>query len=68
MTHEQIEHNKKVSDEFTKKISQLSPWFEEPYMKKHIMHIISLLHCFAMKMYSSRRKKKILLIKIEHEN
>jgi len=22
--------------------------------------IISLLHCFAMKMYSSRRKKKLL--------
>lgn len=34
MTHEQIEHNKKVSDEFTKKITQLSPWFEEPYIKK----------------------------------
>lgn len=25
--------------------------------------IISLLHCFAMKMYSARRKKKITLIK-----
>ena len=37
MTHEQIEHNKKVSDEFTKKITQLGPWFEESYMKKHIM-------------------------------
>lgn len=39
MTHEQIEHNKKVSGEFTKKITQLGPWFEEPYMKKHIMPV-----------------------------
>lgn len=30
--------------------------------------IISLLHCFAMKMYSSRRKKKITLIKEDLEN
>lgn len=30
--------------------------------------IISLLHCFAMKMYSSRRKKKINLIKEDLEN
>lgn len=30
--------------------------------------IISLLHCFAMKMYSPRRKKKINLIKEDLEN
>ena len=30
--------------------------------------IISLLHCFAMKMYSSRRKKKIELIEQDLEN
>lgn len=30
--------------------------------------IISLLNCFAMKMYSSRRKKKITLIKEDLEN
>ena len=30
--------------------------------------IISLLHCFAMRMYSSRRKKKISLIKEDLEN
>ena len=30
--------------------------------------IISLLHCLAMKMYSSRRKKKITLIKEDLEN
>lgn len=30
--------------------------------------IISLLHCFAMKMYSNRRKKKINLIKEDIEN
>lgn len=30
--------------------------------------IISLLHCFAMRMYSSRRKKKITLIKEDLEN
>lgn len=30
--------------------------------------IISLLHCFAMKMYSQRRKKKITLIKEDMEN
>ena len=30
--------------------------------------IISLLHCFAMKMYSSKRKKKINLIKEDLEN
>lgn len=30
--------------------------------------IISLLHCFAMKMYSNRRKKKITLIKEDIEN
>lgn len=30
--------------------------------------IISLLHCFAMKMYSNRRKKKINLIKEDMEN
>ena len=31
--------------------------------------IISMLHCFAMKMYSSRRKKKLSLVKedLEHE-
>ena len=30
--------------------------------------IISLLHCFAMKMYSNRRKKKLNLIKEDLEN
>ena len=30
--------------------------------------IISLLNCFAMKMYSSRRKKKINLIKEDLKN
>lgn len=30
--------------------------------------IISLLHCFAMRMYSNRRKKKITLIKEDLEN
>lgn len=30
--------------------------------------IISLLHCFAMKMYSNKRKKKINLIKEDIEN
>ena len=30
--------------------------------------IISLLHCFAMRMYSQRRKKKITLIKEDIEN
>ncbi|HMT01959.1 MAG TPA: IS607 family transposase [Burkholderiales bacterium] len=30
--------------------------------------IISLLHCFSMKMYSSRRKKKLELVKQDLEN
>ena len=30
--------------------------------------IISMLHCFAMKMYSSRRKKKLSLVKEDLEN
>ena len=30
--------------------------------------IISLLHCFAMKMYSNRRKKKLTLVKEDLEN
>jgi predicted site-specific integrase-resolvase len=30
--------------------------------------IISLLHCFAMRMYSSRRKKKITLIEEDMKN
>lgn len=30
--------------------------------------IISMLHCFAMKMYSSRRKKKLNLVKEDLEN
>ena len=33
-----------------------------------IKNIISLLNCFAMKMHSSRRKKKITLIKEDLEN
>ena len=36
--------------------------------KEIFQDIISLLHCFAMKMYSSRRKKKITLIKEDLEN
>ena len=30
--------------------------------------IISLLHCFAMRMYSQRRKKKINLVKEDLQN
>lgn len=30
--------------------------------------IISLLHCFAMKMYSNKRKKKLTLVKEDLEN
>ena len=30
--------------------------------------IISMLHCFAMKMYSNRRKKKLQLIKEDLKN
>ena len=36
--------------------------------KEIFQDIISLLHCFAMKMYSSRRKKKITLMKEDLEN
>lgn len=36
--------------------------------KEIFSDIISLLHCFAMKMYSSRRKKKISLIEQDLEN
>lgn len=36
--------------------------------KEIFSDIISLLHCFAMKMYSSRRKKKINLVKEDLEN
>jgi len=36
--------------------------------KEIFSDIISLLHCFAMKMYSARRKKKITLIKEDMEN
>jgi predicted site-specific integrase-resolvase len=30
--------------------------------------IISLLHCFAMKMYSQRRKNKLRIVKEDLEN
>ena len=30
--------------------------------------IISMLHCFAMKMYSNRRKKKLQLVKEDLKN
>lgn len=36
--------------------------------KEIFSDIISLLHCFAMKMYSSRRKRKVNLIKEDLEN
>lgn len=36
--------------------------------KEMFSDIISLLHCFAMRMYSSRRKKKITLVKEDLEN
>ena len=36
--------------------------------KEIFSDIISLLHCFAMRMYSSRRKKKLSLIKEDLEN
>ena len=36
--------------------------------KEIFADIISLLHCFAMRMYSSRRKKKIALVKEDLEN
>lgn len=36
--------------------------------KEIFSDIISLLHCFAMRMYSSRRKKKINLVKEDLEN
>ena len=36
--------------------------------KEIFADIISLLHCFAMRMYSSRRKKKISLVKEDLEN
>ena len=36
--------------------------------KEIFSDIISLLHCFAMRMYSSRRKKKITLVKEDLEN
>lgn len=36
--------------------------------KEIFADIISLLHCFAMRMYSSRRKKKITLVKEDLEN
>ena len=36
--------------------------------KEIFSDIISLLHCFAMKMYSSRRKKKITLMEQDLEN
>lgn len=36
--------------------------------KEIFADIISLLHCFAMRMYSARRKKKITLIKEDMEN
>ena len=31
-------------------------------------YIISLLHCFAMRMYSQRRKNKLRIIKEDMEN
>ena len=36
--------------------------------KEIFTDIISLLHCFAMRMFSSRRKKKISLVKEDLEN
>ena len=36
--------------------------------KEIFADIISLLHCFAMRMYSSKRKKKISLVKEDLEN
>ena len=36
--------------------------------KEIFTDIISLVHCFAMRMYSSRRKKKISLVKEDLEN
>ena len=36
--------------------------------KEIFSDIISLLHCFAMRMYSLRRKKKITLVKEDLEN
>lgn len=36
--------------------------------KEMFSDIISLLHCFAMRMYSSHRKKKITLVKEDLEN
>ena len=36
--------------------------------KEIFSDIISLLHCFAMKMYSARRKKKIDLVSQDLEN
>lgn len=40
----------------------------ETQEKELFADIISLLHCFAMKMYSSRRKKKIQLVEEDLEN
>ena len=41
---------------------------DENSEKEIFSDIISLLHCFAMKMYSARRKRKINLIKEDLEN
>ena len=34
----------------------------------NLYYIISLLHCFAMRMYSARRKKKITLVEEDLTN
>jgi putative resolvase len=41
---------------------------DEDSEKEIFSDIISLLHCFAMKMYSARRKKKMALVSEDLEN
>lgn len=47
-------------------INELNPTEESD--SEIFADIISLLHCFAMKMYSNKRKKKLTLVKEDLEN
>ena len=51
---------KNLFDEFNCEIVVINDVDDEKLVEKEIFsEIISMLHCFAMKMYSSRRKKKL---------
>ena len=52
-----------ICSKFGTKIVAISSLKEDPNDEKELLHdIISLVHTFSMKMYSNRRKNKLLLI------